>query len=70
MTLLIVVTPIKRPRPRGQQSFQFCHDKSELTIEVVNILVNCESQVLQTTIKNLKQTSIEKYFKKKNVITT
>jgi hypothetical protein len=49
---------------RDVQSFLFCHDKSELAKEVVNILANFESQVLQTKIKNFKQTSIEKYFKK------
>jgi hypothetical protein len=46
---------------RDVQSFLFWHDKRELAIEVVTILANCESQVLLTKIKNLKQTSIEKY---------
>jgi hypothetical protein len=50
---------------RDVQSFLFCHSKSELAVEVVNILSNREFQILQTKIKNSKQTSIEKYFKKK-----
>jgi hypothetical protein len=37
-------------------------------MEVVNISANCESQVLQIKITNLKQTSM-KNIKKKNVIT-
>jgi hypothetical protein len=49
---------------REVQNFLFCHDKSELAIEVVNILSNDESQVLQRKIKNVKQTTIEKYVKK------
>lgn len=50
---------------RDVQSFLFCNDKSELAIKIVQILTECESQVLQTKIKNLKQISIEKYFKKR-----
>jgi hypothetical protein len=49
---------------RDVQSFLFCRNKCEQAVEVVNILSNCESQVLQTKIKHSKQTSIEKYFKK------
>ena len=47
---------------RDVQSFLFCSDKSELTVEILQILTKCETYVLQTKIKNLKQTSIEKYF--------
>jgi hypothetical protein len=53
---------------RDVESFLFCHDKSELAIEVVNILANCDSLVLQTKIKNLKQASIETYFKKMQLL--
>jgi hypothetical protein len=49
---------------RDVESFLFCHDKSELAIELVNILANFESSVLQTKIKNLKQASIETHLKK------
>jgi hypothetical protein len=53
---------------RDTQSFIFYHNKSELAVEVVNKLSKCESQDVQTKIKNLKQTSIAKYFKKTVII--
>lgn len=47
---------------RDVQNFLFNNDKSELAVEILQILTKCEAQILQTKIKNLKPTSIEKYF--------
>jgi hypothetical protein len=44
---------VKCGKLRDIQSFLFCHNKSELAVEVVNNLSNCESQGVQTKIKNL-----------------
>nr|CAI5822670.1 unnamed protein product [Callosobruchus analis] len=49
---------------RDIQNFLFSTNKSELAVEIVNTLTKCESLVLETKIKNLKQTSIDQYFKK------
>nr|CAI5860876.1 unnamed protein product [Callosobruchus analis] len=49
---------------RDIQTFLFSTNKSELAVEIVNTLTKCESLVLETKIKNLKQTSIDQYFKK------
>nr|CAI5857987.1 unnamed protein product [Callosobruchus analis] len=49
---------------RDIQNFLFSTNKSELAVEIVNTLTKCESLVLETKIKNLKQTSIDQYFEK------
>nr|CAI5870029.1 unnamed protein product [Callosobruchus analis] len=49
---------------RDIQNFLFSTNKSKLAVEIVNTLTKRESLVLETKIKNLKQTSIDQYFKK------
>lgn len=39
-----------------------CEKLRDTKRKIIQVSTECESKVLQTKIKNLKQTSIEKYF--------